>query len=496
MKMWIVFNVLIFLIIPSIHAFFPHNRCTQQIISTYSNCRINQLLYGKRGKDSNTGDKMIEVKSEKKKRPPIINNMHTPTLIEIAETYRGKEIPIQIRKNLNFLEAALLNDMSIFEVKYPTQAFPIAFSERFQRISKKGEWMGNDLERISHTAALSTVRSPSQPSRVYYDDISRAHICTSDTSDLEEVTLKDLQMNAINTGKVVTVQVVEPCYYDNGVMALVEDSLGMLVSVSVYNLIPCSSSQTHADQSLPTGTRFAIKEPYLKCMNSGYFGIQVDNPCNLDVYSAPQSKLPVTESTTESDISNDYGPLVIGDAGIKGRGMILTRNVKQGEVLFRETVFAHELNDKPDTSAVNLKANSYSDWSQLALIANLVMRTTADKKANDRLSLLSSERKSVDVVPTLDMFSTDSFPSAPQLSALKIEGIITINAYQITIGNKRGTGLWVVASMFNHDTFPNAALSFSGKVLSLIANRDIAAGTEVTVSYGMDTGLLKRKWGI
>jgi hypothetical protein len=196
------------------------------------------------------------------------------------------------------------------------------------------------------------------------------------------------------------------------------------------------------------------------------------------------------------EVDNIYGPFIAADAGTKGRGMILTKDVNEGEVLFRETALAYHFDDRPSTKGVNFKANSFSDWSIVALIADLVNRATEDPVTNNMLSLLSSERKSSTVIPQLEMFTTRSFPDAPLLNARQIEGIITINAYQVTHNYRRGTGLFVVASLFNHDAFPNAVLDLNGPVLTLTAKNALKAGTEVCVSYGTDSALLRRKWGI
>jgi hypothetical protein len=57
------------------------------------------------------------------------------------------------------------------------------------------------------------------------------------------------------------------------------------------------------------------------------------------------------------------------------RGLFLTRDVKEGEVLLRESAFAYSYY-REGNIAVNLKANCYSDGSQLSTVTDLVIAAT------------------------------------------------------------------------------------------------------------------------
>lgn len=48
-------------------------------------------------------------------------------------------------------------------------------------------------------------------------------------------------------------------------------------------------------------------------------------------------------------------------------------------------------------------------------------------------------------------------------------------------------GLFPGCAMLNHSCSPNAIQSFKGAQLEIVALRDIAAGEEVTISYGAES---------
>ena len=460
-------------------------------------------LYGKKGRSKEADIANKEAKRERRQRiqQQYLQQMapiSPMNVIQIAEAYRGRDIPEDVKRGLTSLESALLNDMSLFEATHPTDPFPAEFSERFRRMSEGGVWIENVDAWVEYFGELMTSEN-TRRSRLYFDDLARQHTCTVSSSVLEDCTFKSLRRGEINIGKVVHARLTQHIFQREGVILLMEDKEKTTLPLYLYNFLPLSVSTSQIRDIFTAGMPIIIKEPYLKCMTDGYLGLQVDNPCNLEV---PLGATSIPKESTmdpfhhQESVENYFGPLTIGDAGYKGRGVLLTKDVEEGELLFREKAFAVRMNDRPENVAVNFKTNMYSDWSIIALIADLVVESTQNATVNNMLSVLSSERKSATFIPTFDMFLSYSFPKAPLISAYAIEGIITINAYQVSFGLKRGTGLWIAASFFNHDAFPNTIQNIEGKVMTLTAKRPMKAGTEVTVSYGSDSAVLRRKWGI
>jgi tetratricopeptide (TPR) repeat protein len=57
------------------------------------------------------------------------------------------------------------------------------------------------------------------------------------------------------------------------------------VPLYLYNYLSPDSRCADAQGLLPEGSRLVIKEPYLKCFNSGCLGLRCDNPTNVVVTS-------------------------------------------------------------------------------------------------------------------------------------------------------------------------------------------------------------------
>jgi hypothetical protein len=173
----------------------------------------------------------------------------------------------------------------------------------------------------------------------------------------------------------------------------------------------------------------------------------------------------------------------------------VTKDVKEGEILLIEKAFGFQFNEENvETAVINMKLRTFSEGSHIALVNELVI-ATRDSTVNNMLSLLYSGVSNTCPMPSIDLFRTRNFSSTPQLSASMIEGIIYNNAFEMLHSSKKGTGLWVVASFCNHDTYTNTVDELLGKVKTIRAKRDLKAGTEITISYGTDSKKLK-KWGI
>ena len=491
-------------LLSAVHSFRSLPASSRGRVASSSANRLVSSLFGKKSRSKDTDTASKEAKRERRQRileqsQQQMQAASPMNVLQVAEAYRGRDIPEEVRRGLSFLEAILLNDMSLFEATHPNDPFPPEFTDRFRRISAGGVWIDNVDSWVQYFSEIMENSKKHLRSRIYFDDTSRQHVCDVKASDLEEVTFKQLMVGEVNRGKVVYGTLTSHMFMKEGIVVLVEDKEKTVVPMYLYNLISPSISIHDVKNIFGNHLKIAIKEPFLKCMSDGYLGVQIDNPCNVEM---PIDAYAITENSIkdpfqdQDEVEDYFGPLVIGDAGFKGRGVLLTRDVEEGELLFRERAFAAKLNDRPDCVAVNFKTNMYSDYSIISLVAKLVGESTRNSTVNNMLSVLSSERKSATFLPTLDMFRTRSFPTAPRISAYAIEGIITINAYSVSYASKRGTGLWIAASFFNHDAFPNTAQSIDGKVMTLTAKRALKAGTEVTVTYGSDSAILRRKWGI
>lgn len=144
-----------------------------------------------------------------------------------------------------------------------------------------------------------------------------------------------------------------------------------------------------------------------------------------------------------------------------------------------------------------MKTHTHSNGAHLALVNELVIAATRNSTVNNMLSLLSTGVINAGPMPSMDLFTNGNFPSSTQLSASTIERIVDTNAFEILHSSRKGTGLWVVSSFYNHDTYTNTVAEISGKVKIFRAKNDLKAGTEMTTSYGTDLDdEALTKWGM
>ena len=71
------------------------------------------------------------------------------------------------------------------------------------------------------------------------------------------------------------------------------------------------------------------------------------------------------------------------------------------------------------------------------------------------------------------------------LAAVELFGVLETNAFNVADADLRpvGVGLYPAAALFNHACVPNVSTVFVGRTVHLRALRDVAAGTELCVSY-------------
>lgn len=54
-------------------------------------------------------------------------------------------------------------------------------------------------------------------------------------------------------------------------------------------------------------------------------------------------------------------------------------------------------------------------------------------------------------------------------------------------------GFFTPASYFNHDCHPNSTQFFDGRYMSIVVNRDIPKGEEITISYTNPLALIEQR---
>jgi hypothetical protein len=265
-----------------------------------------------------------------------------PDILQISQS----SIPSDVRASLSYTEYAFLLDIYRFKSICPNEQLPFDFQTRNKRIKSGGEMLGNDLEKMTHKKSFLNanyaINEPLDPLyqniRTHYlDHVSSDHICTKTASELEQIFIKDLTKDSINYGKILWVNIEEPSYRMHGssaITALIKDGQGALLSLAMFNILFPRANTRDAEKYFPVGTKIGIKEPFFKILLSGHLGLRVDNPCNLEIEHSnsilPDLKAQYSDPFQQDSVVDYYGPIEIRDAGQKGRGIFLTKDVSKG----------------------------------------------------------------------------------------------------------------------------------------------------------------------
>eukprot|EP00485_Elphidium_margaritaceum_P008648 CAMPEP_0202706680 /NCGR_PEP_ID=MMETSP1385-20130828/19070_1 /ASSEMBLY_ACC=CAM_ASM_000861 /TAXON_ID=933848 /ORGANISM="Elphidium margaritaceum" /LENGTH=509 /DNA_ID=CAMNT_0049365207 /DNA_START=66 /DNA_END=1595 /DNA_ORIENTATION=- len=181
----------------------------------------------------------------------------------------------------------------------------------------------------------------------------------------------------------------------------------------------------------------------------------------------------------------------------KGRGIVATEDVKRGQRILMEKCIAIGVKDaKHRAFAINVEQKRTAKGSQINLVHDLIqiyMNGTAVDRY--RISLLHSGRdfsknKNKENVPTIDMFRYYQLPQGigegevKALSVAQLDEIATKNGFKLRENQKEiGTGLFGVASFFNHDDDSNAAWTIAEKRIHVVLTKDVRKGEEICIQY-------------
>ena len=202
-----------------------------------------------------------------------------------------------------------------------------------------------------------------------------------------------------------------------------------------------------------------------------------------------------------ADPTNLYGPIKIMWANGKGRGLFLTEDVEEEQVILREQVFEYGFSSPPYKSLD-------------ILVLKLYNRVIIDGEFNALLATLTDGMRKMDL-PKLEQLTVDASHAialCPTLTIENIQGIVKLNSFNYYNSDPiaqlssrsdseneevvEGSALWLVTSFMNHDSKdPNTYRRQDGKFNTLTAARKLPRGTELTTRYHHSSKALQQ-WGI
>lgn len=158
----------------------------------------------------------------------------------------------------------------------------------------------------------STARVDS-PSNIRSSFVPPAYApCVTALHDLRKTKIKDLRLETHHRGSYIVLRAVTPPDIMTAVVAIVEDEDGDVLMLQLYN----QEKDLVAHGRLAEGTVMIVKEPYLKVMSDGDYGIRVDHLSDMKLLTEHDPLLPLLwrPRLTEIDTSarfwrlkgNDY----------------------------------------------------------------------------------------------------------------------------------------------------------------------------------------------
>jgi len=179
-------------------------------------------------------------------------------------------------------------------------------------------------------------------------------------------------------------------------------------------------------------------------------------------------------------------PVEVRPTPSHGKGLVTTKTVKAGDLLFCEKAFTYAFQGSTTDRLVDADKGMVTKGTQMDLLAQTVY------KVHHNPSLLP-------IITALDHGSykpvkATSVNGNPIIDAFLIKKIIDLNAFGCprstssqrlapTATADYSSGIWPLAARINHSCNGNARRSFIGDMMIVRATRDLNANTEITWSY-------------
>jgi hypothetical protein len=172
------------------------------------------------------------------------------------------------------------------------------------------------------------------------------------------------------------------------------------------------------------------------------------------------------------------GPVAVAQIPEKGRGVVVTRDVAAGEILFADKAFVLAKKSKlPDITVAKLRTCPKQTFEEFWALSDGT--TVPDVQST---ATITCARGTID---------GQENPSGRKVDADRVRKVLHCNAHAAgTMDVAKGfadesdvTGLWLLGSMVNHCCRPTATRVFLGDMLICRAARDLKKGEEVTDGY-------------
>ncbi|KAJ5097335.1 hypothetical protein N7456_008056 [Penicillium angulare] len=125
--------------------------------------------------------------------------------------------------------------------------------------------------------------------------------CTVPLDKLRKAMIEDLRLETHNRGHYILLRTVTPTETMMAVTAIVEDEMGNVLTLQLYN----QEKELAGPQGIEEGDAIVVKEPYVRVMADGNYGIRVDHLSDVNFVPKFHDLIPYSwrEKVTEIDES-------------------------------------------------------------------------------------------------------------------------------------------------------------------------------------------------
>jgi hypothetical protein len=152
---------------------------------------------------------------------------------------------------------------------------------------------------------MTNTEPPADPMHIRSSFLPPAYPpCVSSFNKLKKVMITNLSLETHHRGRYLLLRTVTPTDTMTAVMAVVEDEDGSVLMIQLYN----QDQQLSGAQSLREGTVLVVKEPYVKVMADGDYGIRVDHLSDVMFIPEFDNLVPLSwrKRVTQADQNASY----------------------------------------------------------------------------------------------------------------------------------------------------------------------------------------------
>ncbi|KAI0751022.1 hypothetical protein C8Q80DRAFT_1307690 [Daedaleopsis nitida] len=188
------------------------------------------------------------------------------------------------------------------------------------------------------------------------------------------------------------------------------------------------------------------------------------------------------------DVADYAGPIEVGQMAHRGggRGVVATKSIRTGDLLMVAkpfvSAYASDLPKNKMIMTLDLISNASKERTDAVLLSRIIERLYGNPDLHDEPVAVNPLEPQVEI----DIAQLEAICTYNNFCPFRIEN-------HAADSETRPTGLYPLASLFNHSCAPNAIWYCVGDAIVIRAAEPIATGTEITIPYSVEESYQDRQ---